>query len=559
MFLPHTPSALGVLIALVMYVISVSPSLLPRRWYWHAFVSGIMTGLGYAVGWMLQNLGYQIFLALGIEIHVRPVISAWGPWVLLSIFAVWVFYSVVRAGRSAYRQAVTIGMPPVGVGEFLLGLLGTAATSLFVIAIVRVAAGLFVSTVNFFGRWIPFIFAWAAALAILVGVVFFVSNKVVFRVGVAFFAREAAKRDNRTASGVYKPELPQRSGSPDSYVSWEQAGAQGRTFLGRGPSQEDIAAVMGEAMEPIRLYVGRAASEGKFSVQTELLLREMERAGAFEREHLLVYTSTGSGWVNDWVVEPMEYLTCGNCATVSMQYSYMFSAAIFVTEMDMCREAGAALFEAVYSYVQELPEARRPKLYVAGESLGAEGAQAPFANFDDLVSRVDGALFVGAPSGANLSKELTRGRHRGSPEVSPVYDSGRHVRFVNEPKQLSEDLYGRELGVWESPRIAFIQHASDPVVWYNVPLMVREPDWLRERVGLDVSPNMRYTPFVTYLQVLADMPMAGTAPGGHGHTYEEELVSVWIAVLCLEDQINKKTTRAVEGAIRQNIDESGFR
>lgn len=558
--LPHSPSALGVLVALVMYVISVSPSLLPRRWWWHAFVSGIMAGLGYCAGWLLQNVGYAVLVTLGVEFHLRqPWVSRWGPWILLALFFIWCVYSVVRSGRSAYRQAVQIGMRPVGIGEFLLGVAGTVATAMFIVAIARVAVWLFIATVGFFNRWIPYILAWWAALALLVIVIFVISNKVVFRFAIAYFAREAARRDNRTASGVYRPTVPERSGSPASYASWESAGAQGRTFLGRGPNRSDIADVMGEAKEPIRLYIGRAASEGGFAAQTELLLREMERVGAFEREYLLVYTSTGSGWVNDWIVEPMEYLTKGDCATVSMQYSYMFSAAIFVTEMDTCRDAATALFEAVYSYLQELPPDQRPKLYVAGESLGAEGAQAPFVDLQDLLGKVDGALFVGAPSEARLSQELTELRHRGTPEVLPVYDSGRNARFVSKPRDLHEDLYGRELGQWQWPRVVFAQHASDPVVWYNVPLMIREPDWLRERAGEDVSPNMRYTPFVTYLQILADLPMAGTAPGGHGHTYEEELVPIWLSLLGLEGKVSPVTVRAVEAAVRAHIDASGFR
>ena len=41
------------------------------------------------------------------------------------------------------------------------------------------------------------------------------------------------------------------------------------------------------------------------------------------------------------------------------------------------------------------------------------------------------------------------------------------------------------------------------------------------------------------MQVLVDMPVAGTAPGGHGHTYHEELIPLWEAILGLrEDEKN---------------------
>ena len=105
------------------------------------------------------------------------------------------------------------------------------------------------------------------------------------------------------------------------------------------------------------------------------------------------------------------------------------------------------------------------------------------------------------------------------------------MRFVNEPSDLRTDLYGRELGPWGFPRFVYAQHASDPVVWWNRKLLWTQPDWLRERAGRDVSPFVEFTRFVTFIQVLADLPVAGTAPGGHGHTYNEELIPLWRAIL----------------------------
>ena len=115
--------------------------------------------------------------------------------------------------------------------------------------------------------------------------------------------------------------------------------------------------------------------------------------------------------------------------------------------------------------------------------------------------------------------------------MAPVVDNARRVRFVNEPSDLRTDLYGRELGAWGFPRLVYAQHPSDPVVWWNNKLIWTQPDWLRERAGRDVSRDVEFTRFVTFIQVLADLPVAGTAPGGHGHTYHEELIPLWRAIL----------------------------
>lgn len=168
---------------------------------------------------------------------------------------------------------------------------------------------------------------------------------------------------------------------------------------------------------------------------------------------------------------------------------------------------------------------------MCGESLGAFASQSVFSCANDALESVDGALWVGTPAFTPMHAALTAARHKGSPEVAPVVDNARRVRFVNEPSDLRTDLYGRELGPWGFPRLVYAQHPSDPVVWWNKKLIWTQPDWLRERAGRDVSRTVEFTRFVTFIQVLADLPVAGTAPGGHGHTYHEELIPLWRAIL----------------------------
>ena len=159
-----------------------------------------------------------------------------------------------------------------------------------------------------------------------------------------------------------------------------------------------------------------------------------------------------------------------------------------------------------------MDEADRPALFVCGESLGAFASQSVFSSVEDALTQVDGALWVGTPAFTPMHKALTAARHKGSPEVAPVVHNARRVRFVNEPSDLRTDLYGRELGPWGFPRIVYAQHPSDPVVWWNNKLIWTQPDWLRERAGRDVSRDVEFTRFVTYIQVLADLPVAGHCP-----------------------------------------------
>src|SRR5699024_3049355 len=110
-------------------------------------------------------------------------------------------------------------------------------------------------------------------------------------------------------------------------------------------------------------------------------------------------------------------------------------------------------------------------------------------------------------------------------------DDGRHIRVVTRPQDLQRNYWGGLYEPWEHPRVVYAQHPSDPVVWFDPSLLWREPAWLREQVGHDVTPAMRWFPWITFWQIAADMPLSVTVSGGHGHSYHEEMVPIWAAVL----------------------------
>jgi len=564
-------SLIGVVGALVMYGVSVSPSLLARSWQWHAVASGVLSAVGYIVGLTIQRFYALVVPRLGVEITAPQSVSIAFRVVLLLGFFLWFLRWLLQSYRERKRANHLVGMRGETLGEYLLG---TFCAFLLMLALLGVAWGLqwigraIVIVLN---QWMHMVFALALSLLILVVIVYALTSQVLLKLGINFFTRHAQKMNNRTAKGIVQPQVPERSGSPQSRSSWRAVGGQGRVFLGRGPSRADIEAVTGcSAMEPIRVYAGMPEEGQSLQNAADLVVEELHRTGAFDRAVILIATSTGSGWVDEWQVQPLEYLTRGNCATASMQYSFVPSSINFLTDLDVSEEAAVILFETIRRAVDEIPEDRRPALFVCGESLGAYASQHVFSGIVDVLSRTDGALWVGTPAFTPMHAELTAIRHRGSPEVAPVVANGRHVRFVNVPENLWADVYGRELGDWNYPRIVYAQHPSDPVVWWNSELVWHKPDWISEKVDGDVSPHMQYTRGATYIQVLVDMPVAGTAPGGHGHTYHEELIPLWEAILGLrEDEkspglhfgldsrwVQDDTHEMIGRAIRENLSRS---
>lgn len=340
--------------------------------------------------------------------------------------------------------------------------------------------------------------------------------------------------DEGTAEGVVEPDAPERSGSPESPVGWDTLGLQGRTFVAGGRSTEELAAFAAtrgvdiEVRYPIRAYAGLASTEGDLDDVAALVVSELDRTNAWDRSVLVVTTTTGTGWVDPAMAESIELLHGGDTAIAAMQYSFLPSWVSFVADRATPPQAGRALFEAVYEAWSTQPEDERPLLLAFGVSLGSYGAQGAFSSLQDITARTDGALFVGTPYFTDVWRDLTDSRDGGSYQWNPVYDGGRHVRWGTDVNSAANvwDL-GED---WPHPRVVYLQHASDGVVWWTSELFLHRPDWIAEPKGPDVLPYIWWMPFVSFWQVSMDQFVAGEVPPGHGHNYQLGYADAWAAV-----------------------------
>ena len=370
---------------------------------------------------------------------------------------------------------------------------------------------------------------------------------------VVKYTMRALNNTFETVNDEMDPDTPApttrlRSGGPESQVSWESLGHQGRIFVASATTVEQLSEFNGaRATEPIRAYAGLNSAD-IIRETARLAARELQRTGGLDRAVVAVATTTGTGWINEAEADALEYMYNGDTAIVSMQYSFLPSWISFLVDKENARQAGQALFEAVDELVREMPEAQRPKLVVFGESLGSFGGEAPFLSLNNIVARTDGALFSGPTFNNTMWEELKRNRDPGSPQWLPIYDQGENVRFVARPDNL-----GRPDDPWGNPRIVYLQHASDPIAWWNPDLLFREPDWLREPRGYDVSPRMNWIPVVTFLQVSADMAVAVNVPDGHGHRYVRDVVNAWADVLQPPGWTRGQNREAAADAARRRV------
>lgn len=527
----------GLAIGLLMFIWSMTPSLLPRAWYLQSVATGISVVTGYGLGclfaWVFRRCGFHPQWSSTVK-RVGWWILAVSALVLIPTFLVlgsW-WQKIVRELASAEPEARA---------HYLLVLI----LAFVVFAILLVAGrGLRVLTnaaARLVGRIVPPVVARLVAVVAVVALAVMAINGFLYgflldRANDAF-----AIADQTTADGVVAPTVPEKSGSPDSTQPWDSLGREGRTFVASGPTAQEISDLTSRpALQPIRAYAGRDSADTVDGIAANVVT-ELERTGAFDRDVLAVVTTTGRGWVNPDVANAFEYVNDGDTAIAAMQYSFLPSPLAFIADRQTPMDAGRALFEAVYDRWSELPEDARPRLVTFGESLGSYGGQAAFSGGQDMVARLDGALWTGTPGFTQQWRYITDHRDPGSLERLPIIDEGEAIRFVGQAQDVN--LPG---GPWGERRLVFWQHASDPITWWSFDLLLSKPDWLREPLGPDVDPGMRWIPFVTFWQVTLDMVFSADVAPGHGHNYGADAANIWVDILQPEQWTDADTERLRE-------------
>jgi uncharacterized membrane protein len=527
------PGSVG---ALLFTCLAFTPSLLPRG----AVVQGLVCGISAAIGYGVGVVAAWVWRAFA-DRDERPARStAWRVFAVVAVLALVAAFVLGQRWQSEIRDLMGVA----GGNPAALLLVPVLAAVVFV-AVVALARGLrtvYRWLARLLGRLIGPRAASAVGWIAVVGVTIALVSGVLLDGLVSAADKSFSVRNGITTEGAQQPTVATRSGGPGSLVAWDTLGREGRKVTGLGPTASDISALTGEpALAPIRAYAGLESADST-EARANLAVDDLERAGGFSRSYLVVATTTGSGWVDPASMDTVEYMTGGDSAIVAIQYSYLPSWISYLVDQKRAREAGRALFDAVYAKWSALPQDSRPRLLVFGESLGSFGGETAFSGEQDMRNRTSGAVFAGPPNFNTLFREFTDNRDAGSQEIAPIYRDGRTVRFDDHPGPPIEPASV----AWEGPRVLYLQHPSDPIVWWTPRLLLTEPDWMSEPRGHDVLGTVRWIPFITFWQVTADLPFATEVPGGHGHKYTSEYVDAWATVLQPTDWTEAKATRLRE-------------
>jgi uncharacterized membrane protein len=534
----------GVGFGALFFCLSLTPSLLPRDWLFQGLIGGLNAAIGYGIG---------VFAAKMVRRFVLRRRKWWPPSRRLRYVAKTVIVGVsatacvlMIAPAAAWQRQVSavMGME----GPTTLGYTRTLVIAVLVggvcVGVARVLLDLIKIMARFFiRRWhLHDETALFIGTAIVVVVAITLFNGVLIRGFFAGANRVFQPQNTTTRAGIVQPRQPERSGSPTSFAPWDTLGFQGRNFVATGPHADELTRINGRpAKEPVRVYVGLHTADTDQS-RMAVLLSELERTGAFTRKVLVIVPTTGTGWINPVAARSLEMMYNGDTAIVGSQYSFLPSWISFLADQQKSMDSGRMMIDAIHDRWLQLPPDRRPKLVLYGESLGSMAGQGAFGWLPDIAQMgFSSVLWVGPPNASPLWSGITARRDPGTPEVEPRYDNGRTVRFseATDAKQIHDET----LTPWDGTRVLFLQHPSDPIVWWSEDLLFSRPDWLSEPPGRDRTASMRWYPIITFWQVAADMTNASSVPGGHGHNYGDFVLDGWAAVAPPDGWTSEDTER----------------
>ena len=333
--------------------------------------------------------------------------------------------------------------------------------------------------------------------------------------GVGYIARSNEKIEPAYSE---PPTSEYVSGGPNSISPFTELGLQGRRFVTDVVTPDLIEEVLGEpaVAHPIRAYVGYNSEPIYSTGRSEMALDELARLGAFDRKYLLLFAPTGTGWVDQTMIESAEIFARGDIATCCIQYGRSPSF-LAVQKVSLGRQQFRQLLWGVKQRLADRRPEDRPTVLVFGESLGAWSSSdvvmhQGISGFDSY--GIDKALWFGLPGLAKWSKT---GMRDGSSELVPEGTVGAFDNY-EQFDALSEDEQ-------KAMRAVILDHDNDPIAQMSFRLAVKQPVWLdpAEPKGRNVPEGMEWTPLLTFVQVMVDaMNAMKVIPGefkSFGHDY----------------------------------------
>lgn len=515
-------SAAGLILGALFWWAALTPSLIPRD----GLLQGAIGGLCFAAGYAIAVAVMALWVWLGLPVLPRLLLK---PIRILSAVAAIVIMLVAAFRGEAWQDEVrlALGMEPTGGNwPFILVTVG-----LILIVVLMLAGRFFAALRDLVStplrRVLPPRLAVLIAVALASWVFWSIGNGVLLDALLRGLDSSYRRVDALIPPEEVQPTDPMKAGSPASLVQWDDLGRQGRLRVLSQPTPVEITAITGQsAKDPLQIYVGLNSAETP-QERADLALAELKRTDAFSRKLLVIATPTGTGWVDPAAMLPLEVMTGGDVASVSVQYSYLPSWLTLFVDPVYGEETAGKVFDTVYGYWRTLPRDKRPRLFLFGLSLGSLNSDLATDAYALLGDPFEGALWAGPPFASRTWNEVTATRLKDSPAWLPQARTPAVFRFFNAGDKSQISGPG-----WGPVKIAWLQYPSDAITFFETDMWRREPDWMKAPRGAGVSPALTWYPGISFIQLAFDMMTATTVPKGRGHVYAaRDYAAGWRALI----------------------------
>lgn len=493
-------SITGFFVACFLFLESLRPVLLPLNIKSQIIFSSIVIAIGYDLGLLLEFAIFKLgFSKIFIKNRKKYILI-----ILIGILTVFQTQTYLTSQQKHFASFGITRIPP-NLYEMILGS--------FILALIILQIG---KIIRIFGKFCAKhirkpkirVIAYSLVLILTTGLGYLALTFSIFALQVSL---DISSRTKAIERQPINSEF--RSSGLNSIISWEGLGQKGKEFVSTEEALSDIGIsnLPKKEMEPIRIYAG-IGNEPNLEKRVEIIMKEFERTKAFKRSVITMFTPSGSGWVNPVAVDSVEYITKGNSASVSLQYSNNQAIVQYIKDPKIPGKASALLFSKIRERLDLLQEDQRPKLYIYGESLGSLGSQEIFKNVpqNKIGESINGALWVGSPYSGPLWRKFALQEN-----LKPTNSL---IRVSAHSSDFKENT-----AIWGPTRIAFLYNASDPIVWSDPDLIFKYPAWLKEPRSPELSYDVRWMPLLTYGHTWFELFSAKNLPSGFGHSYDQEI------------------------------------
>ncbi|MGA3256217.1 MAG: alpha/beta-hydrolase N-terminal domain-containing protein, partial [Mycobacterium sp.] len=269
----------GTAVGLLFLWFSMTPSLLPRGPLFQGLVSGAAGAIGYGLG------VFGVWLVRYMRSHESSPPAPRRAWIALVAVGV-IGQILMIIWFHVWQDDVRdlMGVPRLTFLDHPL----TAVLSIVVLFVFVEIGQLVGKLVRFLVRQLervaPPRVSAVVVVVLLIALSVALLNGVVVRFAMSTMNKTFAAVNDETAPDTAAPTSPLRSGGPQSLVSWESLGHQGRTFVARGPTVQQLSQFNdAPATEPIRAYAGLNSADG-IKATAALAARELQRTGGLNRK-----------------------------------------------------------------------------------------------------------------------------------------------------------------------------------------------------------------------------------------------------------------------------------